>query len=65
MWRTRRRRACCSLELPPELVARILSFLNVRSLAACDLVSLAFHRAPPPQRQGLVEQALRLRAAEA
>ena len=57
--------ALALLELPPELVARILSFLNARSLAACDRVSLAFHRAPPPQRQGLVEQALRLRAAEA
>ena len=62
------------LSLPPELVASALALLGVPSLAACAQVSVVFLRgdeqpqpgaapATPPRLQGLVEQALRLRAA--
>ena len=59
------------LSLPSELLARTLALLRAPSLAACAQVSVAFHRSDEPQQpgaaapQGLVEQALRLRAAEA
>ena len=64
------------LSLPPELLARALSFLKAPHLAACAPVCAAFHHRcsnEQPQQalgeqarpQGLVEQALRLRAEEA
>ena len=59
------------LSLPSELLARTLALLRAPSLATCAQVSVAFHRSDEPQQpgaaapQGLVEQALRLRAAEA
>ena len=59
------------LSLPPEIVARALSLLEAPSLALCLRLSSAFLRCDEQQQpgqgppQGLVEQALRLRAAEA
>ena len=57
------------LLLPPELIVHVLTRLGVPSLAACAQVSAAFLRGDSQKSgtaaAGLVEQALRLRAANA
>ena len=48
------------LSLPPEMLVAVLQWLGPYELARVDCVARAFHPAPPPRPQSLVEQALRL-----